>query len=201
MPLARKLARSALLARMKTQGTTADASDLLDEIQACLDLAARGEAPTFQRDLQTRLIRETLSELCSGRIDNFGFENLIEALLLRLGAEKTHIVPRNADKGADIVATFRVAGVFYQKIAVQAKHWMPNPPVEPDVVAQLIRGIEAEEATLGMIVTTGTISQSATDAAERYFEEKGIRIELVDGEQFAKLIVEHGVFPAANLAT
>ena len=30
-------------------------------------------------------------------------------------------------------------------------------------------------------------------AAEKYFEEKGIRIELLDGEQFAKLIVEHGI--------
>jgi regulatory protein len=37
------------------------------------------------------------------------------------------------------------------------------------------------------------ISDEAIEVAEQYFEDKGIRIELVDGEQFAKLIVEHGI--------
>lgn len=57
---------------------------------------------------------------------------------------------------------------------------------------QLINGIEAEGASLGMVVTTGVIAGDAVEAAEKYFENRGIRIELVDGEQFAKLIVEHG---------
>ena len=29
--------------------------------------------------------------------------------------------------------------------------------------------------------------------AKQYFEEKGVKIELVDGEQLAKMIVEYGV--------
>jgi restriction endonuclease Mrr len=91
------------------------------------------------------------------------------------------------------VATFRVAGTFLQKVAVQAKHWQPDPPVGQHVVEQLIRGIEAENATLGMVITTGSISEEASEAAERYFTDRGVRIELVDGEQFAKLIVEHGL--------
>ena len=62
-----------------------------------------------------------------------------------------------------------------------------------DVVEQLIRGIEAEGANLGMVITSGAIADEATATAEEYFEEKGVRIELVDGEQFAKLIVEHGI--------
>jgi restriction endonuclease Mrr len=110
-----------------------------------------------------------------------------------LGAEEAKIVPRSQDKGADLVAVFRVAGTFQQIIAVQAKHWRPEPPVGRDVVQQLIRGMEAESATLGMVVTSGSISDEAIQAAEQYFEEKGLRIELVDGEQFAKLIVEHGI--------
>ncbi len=72
-PISRQLARSALLSRMKTQGTCADATDLLDEIRECLDLVSRGEKPTFQRDLQFRLIREVLAEMRGGRIENFGF--------------------------------------------------------------------------------------------------------------------------------
>jgi len=192
-PISRQLARSALLSRMKTQGTSAEATDLLEDIRECLGLASRGEAPTFQSDLQARLVREVLVELRSGRIESFGFERLIQTVLRGLGAEEVRIVPRSEDKGADLVAVFRVAGAFQQKIAVQAKHWQPEPPVGRDVVEQLIRGIEAEVASLGMVVTSGSISDEALEVAEQYFEERGIRIELVDGEQFAKLIVEHGI--------
>lgn len=192
-PISRQFARSALISRMKTQGTCANATDLLDEIKECLDLAKSDQAPTFQTDLQTRLILEVLKEMRSGRIESFGFERLIQNVLSGLGAEEVRIVPRNQDKGADLLATFRVAGAFQQVVAVQAKHWQPEPPVSTEVVKQLIRGIEAESANLGMVVTSGLISDEAVQLAEQYFEEKGIRIELLDGEQFAKLIVEHGI--------
>jgi predicted Mrr-cat superfamily restriction endonuclease len=192
-PISRQVARSALISRMKTQGTSAYATDLLEEIQECLSLAEKGQKPKFENDLQARLIREVLSELRGGRMESFGFERLIATVLTNLGAEEVRIIPRSQDKGADLVAIFRVAGVFQQVVAVQAKHWRPEPPVGRDVVEQLIRGMEAESATLGMVVTSGSIGDDAVQAAEKYFEEKGIRIELVDGEQFAKLIVEHGI--------
>jgi predicted Mrr-cat superfamily restriction endonuclease len=192
-PISRQMARSALISRMKTQGTSADATDLLEDIKECLSLSHHGQAPTFESDLQSRLVREVLSELRGGRMESFGFERLIQTVLLGLGAQEARIIPRSQDKGADLVATFRVAGTFQQIIAVQAKHWRPEPPVGRDVVEQLIRGMEAESATLGMVVTSGSIGDDAVQAAEQYFEEKGLRIELVDGEQFAKLIVEHGI--------
>jgi restriction endonuclease Mrr len=192
-PIARKLARSALLSRMKIQGTCADAFDLVGEIKECLALAAGNQAPTFQSDLRARLIREVLSEMRSGRIEDRGFEHLIKTVLESLGAEECRIVPRNQDKGADLIATFRVAGAFQHRVAVQAKHWQPEPPVGRSVVEQLISGIEAETANLGMVITSGTIADDAYQAAQEYFDNKGIRVELVDGEQFAKLIVEHGI--------
>ncbi len=61
------------------------------------------------------------------------------------------------------------------------------------MVRQLINGLEAEEADLGMVVTSGSISEEASRVAQQYFDEKSIRIELIDGEQLAKLIVEHGI--------
>jgi len=192
-PISRDIARSALISRLKIQGTSADATDLIEEINECLSLAGKGEKPKFESDLQARLIREVLVELRGGRMENFGFERLIASVLSGLGAEEVRIIPRSQDKGADIIAIFRVAGVFQQIVAVQAKHWQPEPPVGRQVVEQLIRGMEAESATLGMIVTSGSMSSDAEQAAEEYFKESGIRIELVDGEQFAKLIVEHGI--------
>jgi len=189
----RSLAKSALISRMKTQGTCAYATDLLAQIKECLNLSQSGAAPTFQSDLQSRLIQETLDEIRSGRMDSFGFENLICDVLIGLGADEARVIPRSQDKGADIIATFKVAGAFRQILAIQAKHWQPDPPVGKDVVEQLIKGIEAESANLGMIVTSGSISNDTISMAEQYFDDKGIKIELVDGEQFAKLIVEHGI--------
>jgi len=192
-PIPRSLAKSALISRMKIQGTCAYATDLLAEIKECLEISKSGKKPTFQSDLQKRLIKETLDELRSGRMDSFGFERFIHDVLCKLGADESRIVPRSQDKGADIVATFHIASAFRQVLAVQAKHWQPNPPVGKDVVEQLIKGIEAESADLGMVITTGSVSNEATTASEKYYEDKGIKIELVDGEQFAKLIVEHGI--------
>lgn len=192
-PIRRDIAKSALISRMKTQGTCSYATDLLAEIKECLQIASSGQTPAFQTDLQSRLIRETLNELRSGRMDGFGFERLIQTVLTGLGAADARIVPRRQDKGADILATFRVAGAFRQIVAIQAKHWQPEPPVGKEVVEQLTKGIEAESANLGMIITSGTISVEAITTAEQYYEDKGIKIELIDGEQFAKLIVENGI--------
>ena len=192
-PIRRDVAKSALISRMKIQGTCAYATDLIDQIKECLLIVSKGQAPTFQTDLQSRLIRETLEELRKGRLDSYGFERLVKTVLTGLGAKDARIVPRSEDKGADVLATFRIAGAFRQIVAVQAKHWQPDPPIGKEVVDQLIKGIEAESADLGMVITSGSISAEAVQAAESYFEEKGIKIELVDGEQFAKLIVEHGI--------
>ena len=194
-PIPRKHAKSALVSRMKTQGTCAHATDLVEQIKECVDIAKTGDAPSFENDLEGKLIEKTLDELRSGRMEERGFEKLIETVLGGLGAAKTRIVPRIEDVGIDIYATFLVAGIFQQEVGVQAKHFQPDPPVSAKVVDELIRGIEGGgvQVTLGMVITSGTFSDGAIARAKEYGEEKGIPIELVDGEQFAKLIVEHGL--------
>ena len=44
-----------------------------------------------------------------------------------------------------------------------------------------------------MIVTAGTVSEEARAAADKFFNESGIKNELIDGELLAKLIVEYGI--------
>jgi predicted Mrr-cat superfamily restriction endonuclease len=166
-PIPRDWAKSALISRMKIQGTSADATDLLPEILECLQRAASGAAPTFLENLQQRLIKESLKELQEGFMNETAFERLIQQVLLRQGAVEARIVPRNEDQGADIVATFRVAGTFSQTVAVQAKYWKPDPPVGKEVVKQLINGIEAENALLGLVITTRSISEDAEKEAEK----------------------------------
>lgn len=192
-PIPRETARAALQSRAKIQGTSADATDLLAEIMECLGDAERKKHRTFDEDLRVRLVKEALDEMRSGRLDSFKFEHLVRSVLLGLGASEARIVPRSQDKGADILASFLVAGAFRLLVAVQVKHFQPEPPVGAKVVQQLIQGIEAEAANLGMVATSGTISKEASAAAELYFDQKGIRIELIDGPQLAALIVEHGL--------
>lgn len=192
-PIPRKFAKSALTSRMKTQGTCARATDVLGDIQNCLRLAKAGKSPTFYLGLQERLTREALDEMIQGYMESFGFENLVKTVMQALGASKAWVVPRNKDKGADIIAEFLVGGFIQQTVAIQVKHWKPDPPIGPDVVDQLVKGMEVEEADLGMIVTTGSISDAAHERASDLHEEQGLNIVLVDGEQFAKLIVEFGI--------
>jgi len=196
-PIPRKFANVDLLRRMKTRNTSARANDLLNEIHHSLDWARTGKHPTFNSELYTRFVEDTLYKLKSGLIDDRGFEKLIESLLRKLGAIDTLIVPRQQDKGADILATFRVAGIIQQVVAIQAKHWDSSSPVSSEVVQQLINGIEAEGADLGMVITSGIISEEAEKAAKQYFEKTGVNIDLVDGEMFAKLLVESGMFNSA----
>jgi predicted Mrr-cat superfamily restriction endonuclease len=120
-PLSRTLARAALLSRMKIQGTCAPASDLIDEIQECLGLAAGSQSPTFYSDLQRRLIPEVLEEIRRGRMESFAFERLIQTVLIGLGAEECRIVPRQQDKGADLIATFA-----WQVHSSNASQFKPN---------------------------------------------------------------------------
>ena len=197
----RDVAKSALMLCMRTWRTTANAN--VSEIEDCLKRAKSGETPSFGTELRDRLKAVTLDEIRNGFMENFGFERLIKSLLSSLGAEpEPKIVARSKDRGIDIYATFMVAGVFPCVVGVQAKHFQPERgPVKVDVVHQLIRGIEegGEPVNLGMVVTSGTFSDEAETEAERYEENKGIPIRLVNGEELAQLIVEHNLEVMYNL--
>jgi len=194
-PISRSIARSALVSRMKIQGTSANASDLVSEIKECLEIAECDEKPTFEKDLQQRLIKHTLEEVRSGRIDPHGFENLIRDLMKHLGALQAWVVPRPQDVGVDVYAAFRVAGAFRLLVGIQAKHWDQYKEVNGDTVEELINGLEngGEDVGLGMVITSGTIGDSAYERSARYTETSGVPIELVSGEDLARLIVEYGV--------
>jgi predicted Mrr-cat superfamily restriction endonuclease len=189
----RRYARAALQSRMKVRHTCAHASDLLDEIREVLALAGKGNAPSFHTDLRGRLINQTLEEIRNGRLDSYGFELLLQRVLESMGGTNVRVIPRKYDKGADIIATFSLATSFRFTLAVQAKHFQPSPAVGPEVVDQLVIGMEAEEADLGWVATCGEFSKAAVARKEEVEASKGIRIELVDGEQLAAMIIEGGL--------
>lgn len=193
-PIPRAQARSALQSRMKVYQTCADASDLITEIQdAVAGEGVAGTAPSFGSDLRVRLIEEAKAEITSGRMDSYSFEQLVATVLRSLGASEVRIVARSLDKGADLVATFSLADTLHIRLAVQAKHFRPDPPVGAHVVDQLVAGMDAEQTSLGWVATSGSFSPEAEARKREIEEERGIQIELVDGDQLAAMIVEGGL--------
>jgi predicted Mrr-cat superfamily restriction endonuclease len=192
-PIPRRNARAALQSRMKIRETCADASDLIEQIEDAVGSVTSDEAPQFGGDLRSRLIEQAKAEMTSGRMDSYGFENLIATLLRSLGASEVHVIGRSVDAGVDILATFSLADTFSVQVGVQAKHYRPEPPVGPSVVDQLAAGMAAEQISLGWVATSGTFSAEAIARKMRLEEERPIHIELVDGEQLAAMIVEGGL--------
>lgn len=191
-PVPRRSAKSAFQSRMKFQRTLIDGTDLLEAIEETLIASRQGKAPTFDRDLRNRLIREALEEIRSGRLNDFAFEELIAAVLRSAGAVGVRIVPRRLDKGADIIATFGIASAFNLKLVVQAKYYQSHTPIPSRILDELLRGMEAEDADLGMFVTSGLFSDEFLQRVGE-LRDAGTQIQSVDGEQLATMIVEGGL--------
>jgi predicted Mrr-cat superfamily restriction endonuclease len=196
-PLARGTARAALQSRMKARQTCVEATDLLPEIQDALDAAGSDGEPSFDSDLRQKLVQGTLEELRQGRLNDRDFEQLVKAVLQSLGGENVTITPRSKDQGADVTALFSVADTFSFTVAAQAKHYQEDPPVPAGDVEQLRDGMDAEGSTLGWLVTSGVFSEEAEKRRDEIEEESGYQIQLVDGEQFAALIVDGGLRAAS----
>lgn len=188
-PIPRNICRAALQSRMKAQQTCVPASDLTNEIQEVLEIATKGVGRTFSDDLRQSLVKTTLEEIQQGVMNERKFEELVRDVLNSIGASEVHIIPRQKDKGADITAMLSIANTFKFKLAVQVKYWSPEPPLGTEVVDELIEGMEAEGASLGWVVTSGTIPEEVHD----YAKKTGYQVELIDGEQLAALVVESGL--------
>jgi len=201
-PIPRGTARSALQSRMKARQTCVEATDLIPEIQDALEAAQSGGEASFDTDLREKLVNDTLEELRRGRLDSYDFEELVKAVLQSLGEENVTIIPRSKDQGADVTALFTVADTFSFMVAAQAKHYneqyKKNPEVPPNYVEQLRDGMDAEGSTLGWLVTSGTFSTEAEERRDEIEKDSAYEIQLVDGEQFAALIVD-GDLRAASL--
>jgi hypothetical protein len=178
---------------MKVRNTCVNATDLLEQILNVAKTAGRSSTPTFGSDLRRLLIQHTGQQLYNGRMNDHGFEYLVAEVLGSLGVKNVQIVPRNKDKGADILGTFDIGGILKLRLAVQAKQYKPQPPTGKEPLDELVRGMQAEGIVVGLVVIAGTFSQEALDRCEKAREETGFHIELVDGEQLAAMIVDGGL--------
>jgi restriction endonuclease Mrr len=148
----------------------------------------------FNEDLLEQLVEKTNENLTKGKMNEREFEKLILKLLLKIGAlrETSRIVPRPNDKGIDVIGEFKI-GSSKIRVGVQAKHYKPVPEITADVISNAYNGMIAEDVDIAWVITTGKFSKDAEQKAGEIFENEGKRIELIEGIQLSKMIIENGL--------
>jgi len=120
------------------------------------------------------------------------FEQLIVDLLVAMGYGGSHKdaaaqLGRSGDGGVDGIVNEDRLGL--DRIYVQAKRYAPGNPVGRPDVNGFVGSLVGLGATKGVFVTTSTFSQPARD----YVRHLAQRVILIDGQELADLMTEHGV--------
>ena len=118
------------------------------------------------------------------------FEHLVLRVLTKMGyggdmADASRRVGRTGDEGIDGV--IRQDRLGLDEIYVQAKRWQGS--VGRPVIQAFVGALQGWGASKGVLITTSTF----TSDARSYVERLPSRVVLVDGRQFAELMIEHGV--------
>src|SRR5262249_775706 len=112
------------------------------------------------------------------------FEDLIGALLAKIGFEDVQVTARSGDGGIDVRGTLVVGSVIRTSMAIQAKRWKNN--VQAPIIQQVRGSLGTHEQ--GLIITTSDFSEGARKEAER---SNAVPVALMNGEQLVALLVEN----------
>lgn len=143
------------------------------------------------RRLEAALAEDLLSRVRQGT--PAFFERVIVQLLLAMGyggsavALDRALTGGSGDGGIDGVIDQDPLGL--DRIYVQAKRYQDGSSVGSGAIRDFFGSLDRVRATKGLFVTTSTFSASARDTAEMLSK----RIVLIDGSQFARLMLSHGV--------
>lgn len=131
------------------------------------------------RDLLEEIAKQTPAE----------FESLVLDVLYALGygtsREALVRTGRSGDGGIDGIVSLDRLGL--QKVYVQAKKWQGQ--VGAPQIQTFMGALQLQGADKGVLITSGTISNPARDAAK---QARGT-VVLIDGAHLAGLMIEHGV--------
>lgn len=120
------------------------------------------------------------------------FENLVVELLLKMGyggsrTDAGKAIGRSGDGGIDGIIKEDRLGL--DTIYLQAKRWTDKPVGRPDV-QQFQGALSGHGAAKGIFITT---SHFTKDAAEYAAGLRNSKIVLIDGEELADLMMDHGI--------
>lgn len=143
--------------------------------------------------MRASVARDILEHIAKQTPDEF--EDLVLDVLHALGygmtREALQRVGRSGDGGIDGIVSLDRLGL--QKVYVQAKKWQGQ--VGAPAVQGFMGALQLQGADKGVLITCGTISKPAHDAAR---QARGT-VVLIDGERLAELMIEHGVGVASEV--
>ena len=142
------------------------------------------------RALNTALEADLLARIRS--VDPSKFEQLVVDLLIKMGfgggdPEMGERLGRAGDGGIDGVIQEDALGL--DAVYVQAKRYQDGNTVGAPALQAFVGSLVGQRANKGVFVTSSKFSQQAKD----YVRNVQHRIVLIDGEEFARLLVRHGV--------
>lgn len=160
------------------------------------------KAPTSDRDtpegVLARAVQELTAALQAEVLDRVleappaFLEQVVVDLLIAMGygggdASMGRVTGGSGDGGID--GTIREDALGLDEVYVQAKKYADGKTVGEAELRNFAGAIDAVGTSKGVFVTTSRF----TDAAKRYIARSPKRIVLIDGEELARLMVEHGV--------
>jgi len=143
---------------------------------------------TSYQSLRQALAQDLLERIkkCSPRF----FERLVVDLLVAMGyggsrKDAGQAIGQSGDGGIDGIIKEDRLGL--DAVFIQAKRW--DTTIGRPMVQAFAGSLEGQRARKGVLITTSQFSQDAKDYVTRI--EK--RIVLIDGEQLAQLMIDHGI--------
>ena len=156
-----------------------------------VSIDSEGSTPDEQiavlyRELSDRLAEELLERVKQVSPDSF--ERLVVSLLEKMGYGQGQTVGRSGDGGIDGIINQDALGL--EKVYIQAKRW-ENPVGEPEI-RNFSGSLEAKGASKGVFITSSSFGPRARETA-RFISAGNKFIRLIDGEELARLMINHGV--------
>ena len=138
------------------------------------------------RELNERLAEELLESV--KRVSPASFERLVVNLLEKMGYGQGQTVGRSGDGGIDGIINQDALGL--EKVYIQAKRW-ESQVGEPEI-RNFSGSLEAKGASKGVFITSSSFGPRARETA-RFISAGNKFIRLIDGEELARLMINHGV--------
>jgi restriction system protein len=164
-------------------GASSGAATLIEEKRTPLELI-----DASYKSLRSATTEELLVRLkaCSPSF----FESVVVKLLMAMGyggvAGHGTVTGKSGDGGIDGVIRQDKLGL--DVVCIQAKRW--DGPVGRPVIQGFVGSMDYIRARKGVIMTTSTFTKDALDFVDRI---EGKKVVLIDGDQLAELMIEHGL--------
>jgi len=147
------------------------------------DLIARAELAA-----RATLAEELLEKLRA--IEPAAFEKLVLRLLQAMEYGTAGAIEhsgQSGDGGIDGIITQDALGL--DKIYIQAKRYAVGNTVQSPAIRDFLGALMGHQGDRGVFLTTSTFSTGAVETARHV----AARVVLIDGEQLAELMIDHGV--------